>query len=395
MKINTKSVLTFKDKYINELKPEELDKTTYYGIISLPRYKKALDITETVRTNEEIATAYVLIEKAISDMENNKVPILIDNLLFAIAYPESFKLVRKYYDTLTTTCLNSKKFMKFDGKKFSPFQSKGEEYLISRIKQIEQSTYTLFIPLFNNDDILITEGGFNKRVVENMHYKYTELKNGEKVDLRDKNTALEIYTVLLDSSETLESVCKTFQISAEKVHQILKDYLKPEEYQAVLNILKNNSLRKYYEIKKIIERLYEYIPNGIILNDGSKYSFTMLYYYSITNLKPSTILEEIKNMKPSTKEEAIARARTIKYLHTYKNQGPFINREMLKQSNTAITRGNEKFLISDYADEICDTFKANNIPLYSELTDTAFKRLTRGQPIFPLLENKLQEEIKM
>lgn len=87
--------------------------------------------------------------------------------------------------------------------------------------------------------------------------------------------------------------------------------------------------------------------------------------------------------------------RTIKYLHTYKNQGPFINREMLKQSNTAITRGNEKFLISDYTDEICDTFKANNIPLYRDLTYTAFKRLTRGQPIFPLLENKLQEEIKM
>ena len=75
MKINTNSVLTFKDKYIKELKSEELDKTTYYGIISLSRYKKALDITETVRTNEEIATAYVLIEKAISDMENNKVPI--------------------------------------------------------------------------------------------------------------------------------------------------------------------------------------------------------------------------------------------------------------------------------------------------------------------------------
>lgn len=73
MKINTKSVLTFQDKYINELKPEELDKTTYYGIISLSRYKKALDITETDRTNEEIATAYVLIEKAISDMENNKI----------------------------------------------------------------------------------------------------------------------------------------------------------------------------------------------------------------------------------------------------------------------------------------------------------------------------------
>lgn len=73
MKINTKSVLTFKDKYIKELKPEELDKTTYYEIISLSRYKKALDITETDRTNEEIATAYVLIEKAISDMENNKI----------------------------------------------------------------------------------------------------------------------------------------------------------------------------------------------------------------------------------------------------------------------------------------------------------------------------------
>ena len=395
MKINTNSVLTFKDKYIKELKPEELDKTTYYEIISLSRYKKALDITETVRTNEEIATAYVLIEKAISDMENNKNPILVDNLLFAIAYPESFKLIRKYYDTLTTTCLNSKKFLKFDGEKFSPFQSKGEEYLISRIKQIEQSTYTLFMPLFNNDDILITEGGFNKRVVENMHYKYTELKSGEKVDLRDKNTALEIYTVLLDSSETLESICKTFQISAEKVHQLLKDNLKPEKYQGILNILKNNSLRRYYEIKKIIETLYEYIPNDIILNDGSKYSFTMLDYYSITNLKPSTILEEIKNRKPSTKEEAIARARTIKFLHTYKNQGPFINREMLKQSNTAITRENEKFFISDYADEICNNFKTNNIPLYRDLTDTAFKRLTRGQPIFPLLENKLQEEIKM
>ena len=395
MKINTKSVLTFKDKYIKELKPEELDKTTYYEIISLSRYKKALDITETDRTNEEIATAYVLIEKAISDMETNKNPILVDNLLFAIAYPESYKLVRKYYDTLTATCLNSKKFMKFDGEKFSPFQSKGEEYLISRIKQIEQSTYTLFMPLFENDDILITEAKFDKRAIENMHYKNRLLRIGENVDLRDKKTAYEIYYLLLNSNETLETICNSFEMSDKRIHRILEEYLKPEEYQGILNILKNNSLRRYYEINKVIETLYNYIPNNIILNDGSKYSFTMLDYYSITNLNPSTILEEIKKRKPSTKEEALARAKTIKYLHTNKNQGPFINREMLKQSNTAITRENEQFLISDYADEICDTFKANNIPLYRDLTDTAFKRLTRGQPIFPLLENKLQEEIKM
>lgn len=392
MKINTKSVLTFKDRFIKELKSEELDKATFSVITSLSKYKKALNITELDRTNEEIATAYVLIEKAISDMETNKTPILVDNLLFAIAYPESFKLVRKYYDTLTTTCLNSKKFMKFDGEKFSPFQTKSEQYVISRIKQLEQSTYTLFFPLFENQDFL-NEANFDKRAIENMYYKNRLLRIGENTDLRDKKIAYEIYTTLLSSNETLESICKTYQIGAEKVHQILKDNLKEEEYQNVLDILKRNTLKRYYEINHTIELLYDYIPNGITRENGIKMPFTMLDYYSITYMSPSTILEEIEKKKPSNKEEAVARAISKKYLHTHKKQGPFINKEMLISTNMKIIRGNEEYSIVDYADELLNTFKKLGIPCYKDLLELAFSRITKNQPIFPLSQK--EENMKM
>ena len=313
-------------------------------------------------------------------MEETKTPILVDNLLFAIAYPESYKLVRRYYDTLTTTCINNHKFMKFDGEKFSPFQNKSKDYVISRIKQIEQSTYTLYFPLFENTDFL-KEGNFDRRAIENMYYKNRMIRISENDDLRERKIAYEIYYQLIDSEDTLDNICKTYNMGSDKIHQILQDNLKETEYRIVLETLKRNSLKKYYEMTRVIERLYDYIPNGIKLNDGTKVPFNMLDYYSLTYLSPSTIIAEMEKKKPNNKAEAIARAISKKYLNKNKKQGPYINREMLLGRGMKRIKDNQEFSIEDYIDEIFSTFKEYNIPQLSGLLDSAFIRISRNVPI--------------
>ena len=139
---------------------------------------------------------------------------------------------------------------------------------------------------------------------------------------------------------------------------------------------------------RVIERLYDYIPNGIKLNDGTKVPFNMLDYYSLTYLSPSTIIAEMEKKKPNNKAEAIARAISKKYLNKNKKQGPYINREMLLGRGMKRIKDNQEFLIEDYIDEIFSTFKEYNIPQLSGLLDSAFIRISRNVPILPLTQKE-------
>ena len=102
----------------------------------------------------------------------------------------------------------------------------------------------------------------------------------------------------------------------------------------------------------------------------------------------------MEKRKPSSKEEAIARAKCKDYLNRNKNQGPNINKEILAKRNSKIIRGNEVYAIEDYADDLITLFKNNNIPPYRNLFDVAFARIARRNPVFPLKQNDLSIDTK-
>ena len=275
MKINTNSVLKHYKNYIKKLDAETLNKMRYSTITSKTKFIKALEILETNREEDAKNVAYSLIEQSIKEMKVLKEPILVDNLIFAVAYPESYNLIKEYYSVLTETCLNSKRFMKFDGEKFSPFNTQSNDYVINRIRQLEQSTYTLFMGYFENDDFLVTDGNFDKRAIENIHHKYSLLKVFRNETAYDQKIAYEIYYLILDSDYTLEKICKIYQKSNDSIHDILKSYLKEEEYNNVLKKLNLNGVKRYTEIISIIDKLYNYIPNGIRIDENIKIPFSM------------------------------------------------------------------------------------------------------------------------
>ncbi len=387
MKINIPKVFELKKSYIIPLTPEKLDKIRFSKIANQVAYKKALDFIETERTEKDKELAYKLIEQAIEQMENEKTPLLVNNLFFAIAYPESYSLIDKYYVTLTTTCLENKKFMGFDGTKMSPFnKTGGKSRVIEKIKQIKQSTYALFISHFGNAEFLKTDGGFDSRAIDNILYAYRILKIGTNDNPRTQQLAKEIYYLIVESNYTLEEVCKKYKLGQPTIHSILRDNFNTEEYETIKKILNRNSQRRYYEMQKTIKSLYYYIPNGITLENGTKKKFTMLDYYSLTHFKPDTIIVEMISQKPNTKEEYTTRAKCIKYLEKHKNLGQFINKKMLLSKRIIISIDGIEYKIEDYADDIISAFNENGIPCYSFLLETAFYRLAKNEPLFPLRE---------
>ena len=394
MKINTNSVLKNYKSFITKLSPKTLDELRYSTITARSKYKKTLEITETPRTEEEKRIAYSLIEESIKEMQVLKEPILVDNLFFAISYPESYNLVTQYYDILTETCLNNKKFMGFDGTKFSPLHKKGKEYVINKIKQLSQSTYTLYFELHKDNDFLKKEGNFDPHSIEIMRHKYDLLKCFTNETEYDRKKAYEIYFLIKDYDYTLEKIVNQFRKNQESIHNLLKNNLKPEEYRIVLEKFKSNTRKKYAQIQHIIEQLYNYIPNGIEINENETRPFTMLDYYSLTNLNPTTILAEIDKKKTPSKAEGIARGISKKFIKNNKNQGATINRDLLIKRNMKLIRGDKEYNIADYADELINMFKEYNIPTYANLLEIAFTRIVRNQQVFPLI-NKEEKDFSL
>jgi hypothetical protein len=92
------------------------------------------------------------------------------------------------------------------------------------------------------------------------------------------------------------------------------------------------------------------------------------------------------SQKPNTKEEYTTRAKCIKYLEKHKNLGQFINKKMLLSKRIIISIDGIEYKIEDYADDIISAFNENGIPCYSFLLETAFYRLAKNEPLFPLRE---------
>ena len=133
------------------------------------------------------------------------------------------------------------------------------------------------------------------------------------------------------------------------------------------------------------------IPNGVSINEEDKIKFTMLDYYTITPQNPKTILENLKLLNSTSKEDSIKRAKVKSYLQANSNQGPTVNKEYYQKNKVKLITSNGEFDMLEYFDQIHETFENYNIPSYSKLYQTALSRLSRNQPILPL---KTQEEVK-
>ena len=77
-------------------------------------------------------------------MKEVGVPIRVDNEIFAIGYPYTYKLVKIYYDTLYDVCLKNDKI--FNPEKGLTFDERfvSEKELKKKIDFMRHSTYTLF-----------------------------------------------------------------------------------------------------------------------------------------------------------------------------------------------------------------------------------------------------------
>ena len=117
----------------------------------------------------------------------------------------------------------------------------------------------------------------------------------------------------------------------------------------------------------------------------------MLDYYSITPQTPKTLIETINMLKPSTREDAVNKAKVKSFLVNNGNQGPTVNIEYFRQQNSKIINSNGEFKMEDYFSKIHETFKEYHIPFYAKLYMAALTRIGRNQPILPL---KALEEVK-
>ena len=109
---------------------------------------------------------------------------------------------------------------------------------------------------------------------------------------------------------------------------------------------------------------------------------------SITNINPKTILKELNQLKPKTRTEAVNITITKKFLSININQGPNVNKDYYLKEKYKLTINGKNYYMLDYYDQILDSFKNNNIPTYEKLFELSLLRLSKSQPILPLIKEQ-------
>ena len=377
-------------KYIEIVDPIYINNSQYSSIINRRKYKRALEIIDQKRNDEQINKAVEIINQTIEKIKTTNNIYLINNILFAIGSPKSYDLIEMYYNELIKACKKNKSFVGYEKGRYGLF-TKNPAAINDRIQNLKLATLTLFTPIMVRDDVNELQNTFNinlldiKKAIEN----YKKQKSYE-VKYSDRDVAHLIYREII-AEKTLEELCKKYKISEKAIHKFLSDNLKPEEYRDVLDRLRFNSTKRFYAIKDTIQILFDLVPTGITTGDKI-IPFTLLDYYSITNQKILTILEHVSQIKPNERETAIRKAKVKEFLQKNKLQGSMINREMAERGQETIVNKNGKFQLIDYYDEIYETFKEHSIPNYHKLYSIALSRIANNLPVLPLIRTAELEE---
>lgn len=388
---NINSILEQDYYYVTKLDPISLSNIKYSTILSRRRYERALELIDIEKTEIQKNEALQIINNAINSMKENHIPLLIDNYIFAIGYPESYDLIIPYYDTLYDTCANNKRFTGIYNGQIGVFRNNRAD-LKNRIDYLRQATTTLFSPLLITKDLekLQKELDINVNDLRKMLNSYKKLKVFTNNTYSDTDIANRIKQEILNET-TLEVIAKKYHMNQDAIHRLLQTALSETEYREILDRLRFNSAKRYNSMQNTIETLMDLIPNGITINEGKTIKFNMLDYYSICPLNPKTIIENLKLLTTTSREQGVKRAKVKSFLSANSNQGPNVNIEYFQRNKVKLITSNGEFDMLDYFEQIHEEFEKNNIPSYAKLYQTALSRISRNQPILPL---KAKEEVK-
>ena len=146
----------------------------------------------------------------------------------------------------------------------------------------------------------------------------------------------------------------------------------------------NNEMIDINTLRNLVNYIGFYLKNGININ-GVKKTFTILDYYSITNMDLKKAFAIIKNDKiERTYEESVYRGLFISFCIKENSNVLLTDIEnVIKQHNAIIIDGERKELTSDEIISVFEYLNEHNIPLYSRIVYNAINRKITNFPILP------------
>ena len=267
---NINNILEQEYHYITKLDPLTLSNINYSTIIGRRKYERALELIDVERTEVQKNEALSSINNSINKMKETNIPLLVDNVFFAIGYPDSYDLIIPYYDTLYETCLTNRLFSGIYKGQIGIFRNKKEE-LKNRITYLREATTTLFSPLLVTKDIekLQEELDININEIRKMLSSYKKLKIFTNNTYSDTDIANRIKVEILNET-TLSTISKKYHMTEDAIHKLLQTVLSDADYREVLDRLRFNSAKRYNSIQNVIRVLMDLIPNGVSINEEDK-----------------------------------------------------------------------------------------------------------------------------
>lgn len=394
-------VINHMEEFIKDLNPEDLKKIEHQSLLNRSYFQNAFSLSEIEVMQEEKKLVQKKIEETITQMKEGTIPPqLIDYRLFAIIAPENYPIVIDYFNVLLSSCLKEKQFTDYTYKEtdwdyhvHSEYNITNEEMMKKKTSILKDAILLMFLPTINEMDIeeVKEKLGWEIKEYKGILEDYKGMKISKNQIQKDMDLTQKIYQKI-QKKVPLEKIGKELNCTESYIHRLLETHLSEEQFNAVKELFQEKNRQRTAHIANTIQSLTEFISNGIDVGDNH-ISFTMLDYYSITKLQPNTILDFMKqNSKSDSREEAIKKSKIKKFLSNKNPLGKIIKKEDESNWNQTFINSTGTYEMKDYIDQVLAELEKRKIPAHRSLAEIAFKRMVRGEPIYPFLSDSQKEE---
>ena len=327
---------------------------------------------------------------------NSGTIVKLDKEILLKSYPESIELLNSYYNSLINA------YQKENNRLHLNNNLKWKTELITD----RNTMLFLYIPYLSSLPLDKLEKymktfQLSMKQMNNMIMKYKE-SHSEKISkelIEDKkydlNILKQIVKDILENHYTKSTIEKKYNMSGYTFNEMIEQLkiIDPTANDAIAKELQLNSVAYFQQMEKLIPKLYEYIANGIQI-ENKTIPFTMLDFHCISKKNTHDIIAYLNKNKINTNIPHCKNT-IINFLNSSKNVGPFVSAESLAKKNLSITIKDKSLdLDLDFCTKIIDYLKENKIPINYNIVYTAARRYANGVEILPLLsieKRKTQE----
>lgn len=318
------------------------------------------------------------IRKAVMINKSNEY-LHIDVELFSYAYPESINYFKDYFDYYSRNC---------------------KTQMLKKTAKLERKIGLLmFVPLFKLDPDYFNEyaeklGSNTSEMLEIINFYDKNLAN-EKVDektklaeKRKKFNSIKRNVLKFDLAKV--QICDKCGITEDEFNECISLFDKKGEVSYKLN----ENEKEYLYLKELSSAFIDFLVEGKEV-DGHNMDFTILDYYSLTDVSPSRF--KLIFRENFSEDDFIERDRLMStFFSRYYDLGCTLRKEYFVNTKIRYPDKDDFSIVSEeVADYIYNIFDEGDVPKKRTLLEVAMRRYYHNQPILPFIDFKNEKKDKV